>query len=318
MNVHWTATAFLFAGLVIGALSVWIACKVQRTLGLLTRPKEIRYWLAASPPGLVNGCPVCRSSIWTTIILSAPSVLIGLSIEATLIGIFLYLVFPVISSPKTDWGLDDNRNILISFSVITGICIVSLAVLHKMKEYENDNVTGDKKVKRELRRPNIGAKASSTPAYRQPPNDMEVTFIMDSLKTLSETWETTANKIGKNTAKYESALERSLTLLTLWITDNKSSSMCFSCSMRKRTIIAATGDPSHNKWQRTEDMTKQSSMCTIGTQGGVTNQDHTAEHAAIVTVLHLTRGDSSELHCVTNMYRLNFWMCIERGYVKLR
>ncbi|OCL07308.1 hypothetical protein AOQ84DRAFT_377815 [Glonium stellatum] len=178
-ETHWAARAFWMASLISGALSVYFACLLQRTVGVLYRAEDIRNWLTRpdeqtlkmlalvdavkqvdpqepdphqqqkdlEPTGL--GTPdmtqarqrIPRSaSLFSALVMIAPSSMINIALGAFLLGLGIYLGFLWTRHLDTQGGKNDSRDVFIIFIISTVIIIALYATPAAYKGLEISSI----------------------------------------------------------------------------------------------------------------------------------------------------------------------------------
>ena len=135
---HWTARAFLLFATVAGCLSVYYACKLQRTVGKLYRPEMVRRWLTVGSrwgvPELAKNRKAALSAVF---LLSAPYTMMSYSILAFVTGLAIYQGFTWTRNLDTAAGATNSRNVFIAYIVSTGYCQIFFLSVDAMKHIED-------------------------------------------------------------------------------------------------------------------------------------------------------------------------------------
>jgi hypothetical protein len=138
--------------MVLGVLSVVASSYQQMSIGMLNKAVEIRLWLSDDfddgqevPVSdvtelreyVLNGKFPLRSSLSAQQLIRLPFALLGWAVYSFLTGFGLYLGFSWANHVvDTDYGKDDNRNVLIVFLVAALLSILMFAVWSIMKASE--------------------------------------------------------------------------------------------------------------------------------------------------------------------------------------
>ncbi|KAL9117973.1 MAG: hypothetical protein Q9187_005485 [Circinaria calcarea] len=138
---HWTARAFLLFAVVAGCLSVYYACKLQRTIGKLYQPVLIRDWLRIPPPEAKKEGEgeedEIKASLPALFVLSAPFTMMAYSIFTFLLGLTIYQGFTWTRTLDPNAGKNDSRNVFITFVVGAGFCQAFFTTASTVKVIEN-------------------------------------------------------------------------------------------------------------------------------------------------------------------------------------
>jgi hypothetical protein len=136
-NIHWTATAFAYTSLVSGLLSTYFSFYVQRTLGDLHSPEDVREWLTSPRNDYTDRFfnAILRQhrsrktgehapdsgeripSLTAAAILTAPSRLLSLSILALFVTLGVYLGSVYTARLGTLKGSNANLGVLLFFII---------------------------------------------------------------------------------------------------------------------------------------------------------------------------------------------------------
>jgi hypothetical protein len=163
-QTHWTARAFLIAAMVLGVLSVVASSYQQMSIGMLNKAVEIRLWLSDDfddgqevPVSdvtelreyVLNGKFPLRSSLSAQQLIRLPFALLGWAVYSFLTGFGLYLGFSWANHVvDTDYGKNDNRNVLIVFLVAALLSILIFAIWTIMKASEQIGADTDRDSRR--------------------------------------------------------------------------------------------------------------------------------------------------------------------------
>ncbi len=151
---HWTARAFLLFATVAGCLSVYYACRLQRTVGKLYRPEMVRDWLTVGSRWKISEIAEDRKAALSAVfLLSAPYTMMSYSILAFITGLAIYQGFVWMRDLDPAAGATNSRNIFIAYIVSTGFCQIFFLSVGGMKHIEGWVDFGSLLVKQQLREP---------------------------------------------------------------------------------------------------------------------------------------------------------------------
>ena len=138
-STHWVARACLLFAVSSGCLTVYYCCVLQRTIGKLYQPRQIKGWLSL-PPRTTQGPDVNRTwqpSLAAIFILSAPFNMMKASIFSLFVSLAIYQGFTWTRGLDTSAGHDDSRNVFITFIVGTGAVVLFFLLTFSSKAIEN-------------------------------------------------------------------------------------------------------------------------------------------------------------------------------------
>ena len=136
-NTHWTARACFLLATTSGCLSVYYACKLQRIVGELYDADQIREWLMVPDreESFGDGSQIVQAgSLAAVFILSAPFVMVEVSIFSFLLGLAIYQGFVFTKNLDNDTSPSDSRNNFVALMVGTGLFLVYFVVTFSLKE----------------------------------------------------------------------------------------------------------------------------------------------------------------------------------------
>lgn len=124
-QVHWTATAFLVASLIFGAISVYVSFVVQEELNAFHNAASFKVWLSEAPrqqheqplPAQPDTPQTQNSSTLVAIILVTPSGLLSLSLNSFVIGFGIYLGCLYTGDFAEGYGKTGSLGVLIFYLV---------------------------------------------------------------------------------------------------------------------------------------------------------------------------------------------------------
>lgn len=243
-ETHWVARAFWIASLISGSLSVYFACLLQRTVGVLYRAEDVRDWLtrpdeetlkmlesvegikklqqAAQPAGAqtydlpehqkdLSSIPDMEqarqqiprfASLFSALVMSAPSSMINIALGSFLLGLGVYLGFLWTRHLDTQGGRNDSRDVFIIFIVSTVIIIALYATPAAYKRLEMSAMENVNRGRVERSRPRIGE-----PNERK--EQSQETVIQSLIDTLRQT-----NRAQEASIRVSEQLTAEITKLT--------------------------------------------------------------------------------------------------------
>ena len=137
-STHWIARTLLLLAIVSGCLSVYYACILQRIVGKLYRPDQIRNWLRLPPHNdTEEEVNVFRPSLAAVLIVGAPFMMIKISIILFLLGLIVYQGKLWTRGLDPNGGIRDSRAVFICFMVGTSICVIFFVGIFYSKFVEN-------------------------------------------------------------------------------------------------------------------------------------------------------------------------------------
>ena len=137
-STYWIARAFFLLAVVSGCISVYYACVLQRIVGKLYRPDQIRNWLRLPPPAdKEEEGDIYRASLAAVLIVGAPFIMIKFSIVLFLLGLVVYQGFTWTRSLDPSAGIGGSRDVFISFMVGTSVCVIFFVCIFYSKFVEN-------------------------------------------------------------------------------------------------------------------------------------------------------------------------------------
>lgn len=145
-STHWIAHASLLLAVVSGCISVYYACVLQRIIGKLHQPQQIRQWLSLPPPENSTqredpeqelGNSPCKASLAAVLIISAPYTMVKFSIFTFLIGLVVYQGFIWLNTLDTAARSGDSQRVFITFVSGMGVCLVFIVCTFAAKNIEN-------------------------------------------------------------------------------------------------------------------------------------------------------------------------------------
>jgi len=232
------------ASLISGSLSVYFACLLQRTVGVLYRAEDVRDWLtrpdeetlkmlelvegvkklqqAAQPAGAqtydlpehqknLPSMPDMEqarqqiprfASLFSALVMSAPSSMINIALGSFLLGLGVYLGFLWTRHLDTQGGRNDSRDVFIIFIVSTVIIIALYATPAAYKRLEMSAIENVNRGRVERSRPRIG-----DPNERK--EQSQETVIQSLIDTLRQT-----NRAQEASIKASEQLTAEITKLT--------------------------------------------------------------------------------------------------------
>lgn len=136
--------AFFIAAFVSGCFSVYAAVTLQRTIGRLYDPQDIITWIMGSgqaPHNSQSQVPIIArknlkvlfSILFAAQMLSAPPALVNVSLSAFLMGLSIYLGFIWTRNLDEAAGVNDSRNVFITFIVCASVFLGMYTVPTAMK-----------------------------------------------------------------------------------------------------------------------------------------------------------------------------------------
>jgi hypothetical protein len=135
-ETHWIARGLFILSLVFSFMSVYYAAIVQRKVGELYDPSQIRDWLSANKTrgnDVVGREPL--ASLAAVFILSAPFFMAACAIAFFLTGLYVYLAFVWLRMLDTDAGRNDSRNVFI-MALVGLVCWFFFEVAFQVKNIE--------------------------------------------------------------------------------------------------------------------------------------------------------------------------------------
>jgi hypothetical protein len=150
---HWVARAFWMSSLVTALLAVFYAGNLVWAVGRLFTGRQIRAWIRRNDVTILD---VLRSererpvslrsiispSVLSTIVISAPGVLLAASLLFLLLGFGVYLGFVWTRSLDDSAGRNDSRDVFIVYIVVLGIFYVLYSVVDMGQNYKSGLTTG--------------------------------------------------------------------------------------------------------------------------------------------------------------------------------
>ena len=162
------------ASLISGSLSVYFARLLQRTVGALYRAEDVRDWLTRpdeetlkmlehqkdfpSIPDMEQARQQTprSASLFSALVMSAPSSMINVALGSFLLGLGVYLGFLWTRHLDTQGGRNDSRDVFIIFIVSTVIIIALYATPAAYKGLETSAIENVNRGRVERSRPRIG------------------------------------------------------------------------------------------------------------------------------------------------------------------
>ena len=127
----------LLLAVVSGCLSVYYACVLQRTIGWLYHPNQVKNWLRLSPPLKEEKVDKIYASLAAVFIVAAPFKMVKVSIFSFLLGLAIYQGSVWTRSLDTTARPGDSRNVFITFLVASGVCFLFFLMTFLTKGIEN-------------------------------------------------------------------------------------------------------------------------------------------------------------------------------------
>lgn len=138
-------------------MSVYYATTLQRIMGRLLQPAQVRAWIRGGDPHSRKADPqhfvpsgalpssvdeellhYCFTpSISSVITISAPQMLLSVSLLSLLLGIGVYLGFMWTRDLDIEFGRYDSRNIWIVYLVSTVVCVLVYSTSRLITDHEN-------------------------------------------------------------------------------------------------------------------------------------------------------------------------------------
>lgn len=184
--------------LISGSLSVYFACLLQRTVGALYRAEDVRDWLTRpdeetlkmlehqkdlpSIPDMeqLRQQAPRSASLFSALVMSAPSSMINVALGSFLLGLGVYLGFLWTQHLDTQGGRNDSRDVFIIFIVSTVIIIALYAAPAAYKGLEMSAIENVNRGRVERSRQRIG-----NPNERK--EQSQETVIQSLIDTLRQT-----------------------------------------------------------------------------------------------------------------------------------
>ncbi|EEY22682.1 conserved hypothetical protein [Verticillium alfalfae VaMs.102] len=143
-QAHWTASAFLTASIAFGVISVYVSFIVQQELNGppgTDRPleREVQPENGAARPGLTR-----EASALAAILLSAPSGLLVLSLNAFVIGLGIYLGCTYTDNLISDLGRGGSLGVLVFYIVASATATFLYTfpqIVKSSEKYDDQMVT---------------------------------------------------------------------------------------------------------------------------------------------------------------------------------
>ena len=159
-RTHWVARAFLLYSLISSLMAVYYATTQQRIMGRLFKPSQVRGWIRGQMPPRMNistwtvihgnskpdpeyyepqgrdrdeiiadVIKKCfKPSVTAVIAISAPQLLLSSSLVSLLLGVGVYFGFVWTRNLDTDAGLNDSRNVEITYIITVVVCFLVYSV----------------------------------------------------------------------------------------------------------------------------------------------------------------------------------------------
>lgn len=135
-STHWSARALLSCSMILGVLSVVFASSQQQDIGILNNALEIRLWLSRGkveiekrPYRMPFRMLPLESSASALQQFYMPKVTLNLAVLLYTIGFGIYLLYSWLYRVESNGGLNDFRNIFITFVVTVGLVCVYKIIL---------------------------------------------------------------------------------------------------------------------------------------------------------------------------------------------
>ena len=150
---HWVARAFWISSLVTAILAVYYAGNLVWKVGRLFSGSEIRGWIRGSDQGILDNLggeqdgssmlQMLAPSLSSVLIVSAPGLLLSVSVLFLLLGFGIYLGFVWTRALDTESGSKDSRSVFIVYLVILSVFYVMYSLSDIVQDYGTGVTVGD-------------------------------------------------------------------------------------------------------------------------------------------------------------------------------
>ena len=150
---HWVARAFWISSLVTALLAVYYAGNLVWTVGRLFSGSEIRGWIRGSDQGILDSLSgeqrgpsplqMLAPSLSSVLTVSAPGLLLSMSVLFLLLGFGIYLGFVWTRALDTESGTGDSRSVFIVYLVVLAVFYLMYSLSDIVQDYGTGVTVGD-------------------------------------------------------------------------------------------------------------------------------------------------------------------------------